>query len=222
MRFLLGAASVLSVVAICLLTARIAATPDWVMGLVALVVVSVNPMRIGYVFGSTAVIVAALITGAWRYLDRPTLAGALLAIAVILKVWPAILLLPLCLHRRRVILVTVVVGAGLTGLGLLLPGVELASVIGSSDSWMFFVDLGSNWSLAKFVGAPLALLVGGVVLVLVHVAYADENRRIAWTVIVGLAMSPLSWAWYWAAAIPAMATIWRSFTRSSRDDLART
>lgn len=200
---LLAVSSVLGVLAACWAASRLSRLPLWATGSIAVMVVTSPQMMWAYYFGTTSVVVAGLIAWSWAWKVRPSWAGALLGVAIVLKVWPALLLIPLMRRSKATTLIAVAWAGGLTLAGLLLPGTALAVAGG----WMFWVDFRTNWSLVRFIGLPAALTLGAVVMLASW--RLSDDRRIAVAILVGLAVSPLSWAWYWVAAIPAVAVLLR-------------
>lgn len=188
-------ASTAGLVVVVELTGRRHGWPFWAAPLLALVAVAA--LHMAFMLGTTAIVTAALLTWGW-YGRR--FAGLALGLAAVLKVWPLLVIGAIFLTgRRRVSVAAAVWFVSLNALGLLLPG---AGVPVAGD-WT-----GHQWnlSLVPVVGLTAAAAIGAVVLALAWQAYRDD-RFVASAVVVGLLVSPLSWPWYWVAAIPAAAAL---------------
>jgi hypothetical protein len=132
------------------------------LGLVALWLVSA-PSRDSLALGQWDALFLALVTGAlalyWRRRDRDLLAGALLALPVARKIYPALLLLaPLLARRWRVLAGCVGAGVALLALGALgagpaNTGVFLFHVLPALGGGTLYAE---NQTLYAFVGRLLA------------------------------------------------------------------
>jgi hypothetical protein len=162
-------------------------------------------------YAGIAALVAVLTIWAWQAaLDqRVVAAGFLVACAVSLKVYPAVLFFAWLFGRRvRPIVWGLFFGVLLNTLGLVLPGVSLTSSIAAlSSASDTFLRLGANGSLVRFL-AQLGLSTGWAVLLTMAVvaavtgvlwargkSFRPSNRFWAW-VLIGLLVIPLSWISY--------------------------
>jgi len=193
---LMALVSVSSLVLVCVAAAHLIHQPPWVGALLAAGLAWTPPMLLAYLFANSGVLVTALVVAGWVWKDRPALAGGLLAVAATLKVWPALIGLALLGRHGRTVAYASVLGIGLNATGLLLPGVTL-----QTGEWQSWVNDPWNWSLFDLWPFVVSLATA------LWFLWRDEDCRIALAILVGLAVVPLSWAWYWAAAIPALAVI---------------
>ena len=198
---------------------------DWILLGAPLLVLS-HPAISAFEFGSQSFVVAGLITIAigllWR--DDSRTGGVALGIAIALKLWPALLLIPLWrAGRRRGALAALATSGGLTVLGALVfrlsPFQVWQAMTGAGSTWVGFTGNGSLAGRFAILGASVPMATVLSVLVLLPVLLLLWNRRIEvelqlWAaVLVGLFASPLSWDHYNIVLIP-MALI---LTRRSRD-----
>lgn len=160
-------------------------------------------------YASPTMAAPTLIAVAWAVIRRPRLAGFLLGAAAAIKLWPAIVIVALVARAdtRRVGWWAVGSGAVFTLGGLLLPGVTVSGTVGALvEAGGFFTGWDGNWSLtARFGvwGAVVGLGVFGWSL------RGGVDRRFGGAVVGGLLLSPLVWAYYWLAALPAVILLGR-------------
>lgn len=184
----------------------------WPTGLVLAVLLLLSgPVIRGLQFGSWSLLLAGMIAYVW-WATRETdsrRAGAVLGLAISLRLFPALLLVPLVLRRRwRTVVTAVVVGSALTGLGMLAFDLSIAEAVSSlssaSDTWL---TIGSNASLARplftVLGVPpivtvIALsLVAAIVLWRIDGAGAGRfDVMLSVTVVAMVLAAPLSWEHY--------------------------
>ena len=203
LRQIVGVVSVAGLLAVCWVAARLVGVADWWGAVLAVALMPTPPIRGAILYGNSAVLVAGVVAVAWLLRRRPAAAGFLLAAAASLKLWPLAVALVIPDVRRWA------VGwfAGLNVAGLALPGVTVAGQFAALSSGGQFVDYAWNLSAARLVGPAAAAVLGAAALVWVSRTVEDVDRRVACAVIVGLAAVPLSWPWYWVAAIPAAAVL---------------
>lgn len=187
-------------------TARIAGLPAWVGGLVAVGLAGSDLMMLQFVNGNLGIVVAALVAVALWQPNR--IGGVALGVAAVLKVWPAVLLVPMLMFKRSRrsgwwALGTV---SALCLAGLMIPTVSLAGTIRSMFAGAGYSVLPRNLSASAILDVPL--IVGGVVgLVVLTLGMLSDHpgRRLGAATIGGLLASPVTWPVYWLAGLPAVA-----------------
>lgn len=187
--------------------ARIARVPPWVGGVVALLLAGSTIMGKQFLNGNSGVIVAALIAATLLLSNRPA-GGVALGVATVLKVWPAALIVT-CLFRRetrRVGWCALGTVAGLSAVGLMLPGVSLSRTVAALVGGVGYMSLPGNVSAVGLLGVSVVVggLIGAAVWV-VGLASEHLNVRLSAAVVGGLLASPVTWPIYWLAALPAAA-----------------
>lgn len=179
------------------------------------------PLWVNYRFAGQAAIVAVLALAGWTLLrDRDgVFGGVLIGLASVLKLFPALLIIPLLLTKRwRASLSLVGTGLTLNLIGLSLPGVSagraLHELASATATW---VGVPANGSLVRplmAMGLPAAfaqVAALGIVLLLVGVL-ARQGKATAWRAAmlpfpwfaIGLLVIPLSWISYDLAVAPAL------------------
>lgn len=133
----------------------------------------------------------------------------LIGLVAAVKVWPLFVIAGLWLIRRRHAIEALVVAAGATTLGLLLPGVSIGTFGG--EGALEFVETTANLSLAKWfveIDVPAPIVAGAVVAAGLWWVAVRHRRSVDWilgvSVVGGLLAAPLSWMVYWTAALPAV------------------
>jgi hypothetical protein len=179
------------------------------------------PVWINFRYAGQAAVVAALALVGWLLVrDRDgVLGGVLIGLASVLKLFPALLIVPLLLTKRwRASLSLVGTGVVLNLIGLALPGVSAGAALRelavATNTW---VTLPSNGSFVKqFVSAGLPSSVAQVVAVAVVallLAVLIRQSRLAGRRIgvipfswlaAGLLVLPLSWISYDLVLAPAV------------------
>lgn len=169
-------------------------------------------------FGTQSALIAVLIFSGWALAvgGRPRFGGSLIGAAVTLKVFPALLVIPLWLQGKRVAAGALVVSVlGFNAAGLLLPGVSLdgalAALAGAADTWVMWPPNAGLLPFLLRLGLPSGAAYGLVVIaVLVVVGLLSTKLRdrsaddpLPW-VTVGLLAIPLSWVHYDLVLIPAV------------------
>ncbi len=186
-----------------------------------------GPLLRGLQFGAWSVLLLGLMAPAWvGGADRDrALPGLAIGIAVGLRLFPALLLIPLMLFRRKKLVGTAVITAlSLNLAGMVIFNISFSEVLGglgdASDTWL---GLGGNASLIK----PLAELTDGA-LALAILLTLSTTLLISWVVsrsgdyhfvmslsfVAMLLISPLSWEHYDVILFPAVA--WSLAQRESR------
>jgi alpha-1,2-mannosyltransferase len=187
---------------------------DWVLLGAPLLVLS-HPAISAFEFGSQSFVVAALVTwGAglmWRRDSR--LGGAVLGLAITMKVWPALLLIPLWGRaRRQGVLIALAVGGGLNLLASLVFGFSPADIwqgmTSAGEAWVGFAGNGSLASRLVMLGVSVSMATVLSFFVLLPVLHQLWNRTVdfqlvLWgTVLCAVLLSPLSWDHYNLALLP--------------------
>lgn len=169
----------------------------------------------GTFHGSLFVVVAGLVCWGWVALvrRRDILAGVMLGIAALVRLWPLLLLVPIAVHRRRTVVVSAgVTFLGLNVLGLALPGISVASVMDSaamsSDRWIAASHNGSIAGLLPFTGTLAAA--SGFALAMVIWALGFRrirtlHGRLSWSLPAAILASPLAWLPYLLCLAPIAA-----------------
>ena len=165
------------------------------------------PVVSSFEFGTISIAVTALIFVSWVWADsdRPWIAGLALGIAISLKVWPGLLLVPLLVTRRlRVVSWSLATVFVLQTTGSLLFGVTPIDLMHAfseaSTRWISFSGNGSLTGLLVRLGVePLLASVSMVVIgawAVWLVASKYEAGAYPFAVVVGLLVSPLAWEHY--------------------------
>jgi len=161
-------------------------------------------------FAGQSMIVAAAVITAWMLYERgrDMPAGALIAIAGVLKLFRLILIIPMLLQRRfKAAAITAGGLVGLTLIGLLLPGVAFGEAVAAlthgSEVWFSLLSNGSmaaflaRWGVNRWVGTTIAL-----VLSVTFIAWANRKQRnrllrdpVIWLAL-SLLLLPVSWVSY--------------------------
>ena len=171
-------------------------------------------------FGTHSLLILLTVATTWALVRNgdSTAAGISLGIAIALRLFPGLLLIPLLARRQwRALLASLLTFVALNTLGLAAYGLSLADVVdgltAAGGEWMAF---GGNGSLAM----PLARLgldpsVAGasVVAVGVAAAFAISSRGRTegiWSVVIVLALlaSPLSWEHYDVLGFLVLGLVW--------------
>jgi hypothetical protein len=236
-RFPYPAGSAVAIVPLALLPFHAAAVVLAVLSILSIVlalwILGVRDWRCyGIVFGSIAVITAVrlgtltpllllAIAIAWRYRDRRWIAGAAIAVAVVLKVflWPLVAWL-VATRRFGAAAAAAGLAAGTTLVAWAAIGVagfseyphllrRLSDVV--ADRGFSLVALGSDLGLGHGASRALPWIVGGVVLLAVVVAAggADGDRRaFALAVVASILLTPIVWLHYFVLLYAPIA-LWR-------------
>lgn len=150
-----------------------------------------------------AVVWYAAWRGDWKW------AGVVLGVVAAVKLWPAILIVAvLALGRRKIAAVATATAGALTGFGLLLPGVSVASTLSALDGggWAT-LNADSNLSLStllSYIGIPEFATVAAAVVLVWFCRRFGVRRGFGYAVVLGLLASPITWGQYWAAAVPLL------------------
>ena len=187
---------------------------DWILLAAPLLILS-HPAISAFEFGSQSFVVAGLITLAIGLLCRgdSLIAGVALGVAITLKLWPALLLIPLWrAGRRRGTLVAVAVTGGSTLVASLVFGLSPLQVwrglAGAGNTWVGFAGNGSLAGRFTVMGASVSLAIILSALVLLPIVLRLWARNTGFevalwgTVLVALFASPLSWDHYNIVLIP--------------------
>ncbi len=185
-----------------------------------------HPAISAFEFGSQSFVVAALIALAVGLFLRgeSAVAGAALGVAITLKLWPALLLIPLWrAGRRRGTVAAFATSGGLTLLGGVAFGLSPDQVwrglAGAGSTWVGFAGNGSLAGRFALIGAsiPGATILSAVLLLPILFFFWDRRTSLdeaLWgTVVVALFASPLSWDHYNIVLIPVAILL----ARHSRD-----
>jgi hypothetical protein len=170
--------------------------------------------------GKATFLVGALLIGA--ALLRPKWAGLCLALAVGLRLWPAVVAVGFLMSGRWR---TAVWSAGwFAGLSTLIVATTTVSVEGTVTALSQDVGYVDGFNLAPLRNAPSYVLPVGVVLFAWWAWGKDWRRAFRWSVPVGLLLSPL----VYAASLPVLAVaigkaprFSRRKTEGPREDLPR-
>ncbi len=195
---------------------RLTSWPTWVsIGLMALLLFS-GPVLRGLQIGSISAFIALLIGVFWvGTADRDSVASGLaLGVAIALRLFPALLLVPALLWgRRRAAGSALAAAIGLNLVGMFVFGLSLTDVVdglaATSATWILE---DSNGSLIKplvgWIGMPTTVgvvTVSTVLVLLVAKSRSVEGRylnAVALTTVVMLLASPLSWEHYDVMLVP--------------------
>lgn len=177
-------------------------------------------------FSSQSALVAVLVLYGWVALvgNRTMLGGILLGAAIVLKVFPAILLLPLLIQRRWPALQSVIVSVlALNLFGLLLPGVSLAGSVqalsGASQTWALFASNASAYGPLRIVGLSHSTTLVTLLLAAgLGIGYLALRRRaqaatdpLPW-LLLALLFLPISWGSYDVVLLPVALAVFASTT----------
>lgn len=166
------------------------------------------PVFGAFEYGTQSLALALLIGLAWLWSrERDSIpAGAALAVAITLKVWPAIILLPFLLKKRwRTLTTALAVGAALNALGMVVFDIRLTDMIAllkeAGDSFLMLRGNSSAVAWLETVGVgPLLgfglLVTAGVVGTWWATRRAGLDTGFAFATTVALLISPLSWTHY--------------------------
>jgi uncharacterized membrane protein len=174
-----------------------------------------HPAISAFEFGSQSFVVAGLITLAIGLLRRgdSAVGGVALGIAISLKLWPALLMIPLWRAGRRR---GTLFGLAVSGVSTLVAGLVFRlsllqvwrGLTGASNTWVGFPGNGSLAGRFTIMGAsvPAATILSAVVLLPILLLLWDRMTGLEvelWgTVLVALLASPLSWDHYNIVLIP--------------------
>lgn len=185
------------------------------VGYLALVL-ALAPTFIAIRFAGQAGLVAVLALLGWLLATRSDsrLAGVMIGVAGVLKVFPMFLLIPLLLAGRKSSARWLVgTFAGLNLAGLLLPGVSFANALEAiTDATGTWLTLGSNASVVRHL-ADLGVSVPAAQVITLASAlgfvWLLRRRVSSWTspfvwIALGLLVTPLSWISYGIVLYPAV------------------
>lgn len=198
----MGYVSIPALIALLYWTARIANLEPWkTLAFAPIVLVKGNPFD----WGTHSLIVAALIVGAWA-IRRPW-AGALLGMAAVVKLWPALIVVALLRERDRRAVWAIGAGGALTVVGLVVvPGASVSDFIdGTAAASRGYLTAAGNGSLPAFMVRAGANYVLAPALVGVAAGLwwwlRSPRAPFATSVAAALIATPLVWnPYYWAAA----------------------
>jgi hypothetical protein len=173
------------------------------------------PVLMTFAYASQSLVVAGLVVGALVGSSRGKriLPALLAASAIVLKLYPAALVVVWWVRgQRKLVYRTIGAVAGLTVLGLLLPGVSLV------DSWhalrsaeLDFIRVPTNGSLAAIlisVGIPVqaASVIGPAILVLLVGCAAVWRRSVppsaVLALVIFLLLQPVAWVEFDVVLLP--------------------
>ena len=172
-------------------------------------------------FGAQSAMVAVLVLVAWTFAARNNsrTGGVLIGIAVTLKVFPVLLLVPLLLRRRLATLASVLLSLAVLNLvGLALPGVSLAGAVEAfGEASRIWVDMPGNASAMTLLvkaGMDARAGLGAIALLTTLVLFFLTTRfrerssldPLPWLVI-GLLVIPISWSHYDVILLPVAVTL---------------
>lgn len=180
------------------------------------------PLSAHFIWGQVGLLILICLTGSWWCLrrGREGWAGALLGLAIAVKLYPALIALPLLAGRRwRAVAMAAAVSAALVGGSFLAVGV---------DQTLFYVrellpatgDLGTgdegNYALRELLPGPLAAAGGLAILGLL--AWLGRRIPAADSLSLGttavLLISPVVWSHYFVLALlPWLAALARASQR---------
>ena len=158
-------------------------------------------------FGSIGLIIALLVCWFWIGIrDKDSWwAGIPLGVAIVLKLYPAFLLLPaLLLNRRRAATSAVLVATSLVGAGMILFGIggeqALAGLMNAGDVWLRLPSNGSvvpilePWLTldATIIAVSISVLLGALLWKSKGIRQSPDLAFAA-AVVVMLVAAPLSW-----------------------------
>jgi uncharacterized membrane protein len=165
------------------------------------------PIVSAFEFGTVSLVVACLVLFVWigADSDRQWVSGLALGLAIALKAWPALLIVPLLVHRRfravawcvGLIVFIESIASGLFGIS---PRDVFGALASASDRWIRYSGNGSLTGVLVRSGLdPLSVTISAVALGSGVVAAVSTKRRfLAYplAITVGLLVSPLSWEHY--------------------------
>lgn len=165
------------------------------------------PIFSTFEFGTQSILIAAMVCSTWLGARGPKwfFGGIALGVAIVLKLWPVLLLAPLASSARWKMVGTALgAAAGLTGAGLLLVGAPFSEIVfalrTAAERWIAFSHNGSVGMILARAGVEpmLVLVVLGVAAAVVAWIAARRNLDlgIALAVVLGLVTVPLSWEHY--------------------------
>jgi len=210
-----------ALLAVVILTARLAGTgwAPWL--LVAPLVAATRLVQQGFSYATPSFIVSVLVLSTWvltRRADRVAY-GLPLGLASALRVWPALLLVPLILKgRRRTAFGTIAAALLATAGGLAILDWRFNDVWGGLvTAAAYWRDNSGNGSLALALdtlgSGDLTVMILGVVtagLMLLIRRSTPLDQALAFAIVVGVTVSPLSWAHYSLVTLPVFALAWRA------------
>ena len=193
------------IVAVMWAAVRVASVdPRW--GLLPLGLLLMSPLYSGAMvhYASLTMAVLALVPVSWAvWRASPRAAGLMLGAAAAVKLWPGIIVLALLARSdtRRVGWWAAGGGVALTVAGFAFPGVSAAGTVDALLGAKAYFGGWSNWSAVANFGA--VGLVAGLA-VFVWSLLGGGGRRFGGATVAGLMLSPITWPYYWLAAVPAV------------------
>jgi hypothetical protein len=190
------------------------------------------PVFSAFEFGTQSIVICALVAVGW--LNARTgdgwVGGVALGVAGVLKLWPLLLVVPLAAQRRwRMVatslgtaMILMLVGFFVTDTTL---GTTMAALQAASERWVGFSHNGSFGAVAARLGieplvllAPLAVAGSGISWM---AAKRSLDSGLAFAIVVGLLVVPLSWehynvslllvsAWFLGTQTKGRAFVWTS------------
>jgi len=203
----------------------------WVSGVrdwrIYVVVMLWRPVQDAWLLGNVSAPLACLSAVAWRYRDRPLVAGLAIAVAISIKplVWPLALFL-LATRRWRAAAWTLAFGLGLNALSWLVVGFGQihpylrASADDLDVFWRYgcsLTSVASKLGLSRGVGeAAMVAIVAALVVAIVRAGRRrDDVATLTLTVVAVLVASPIVWTHDFillivplAAARPRLSILW--------------
>ena len=169
------------------------------------------PVMAAWTSGNETIILVLLTALAWRYRDRPVVAGLLTAAAISMKplVWPLALWL-LVTRRWRASIWALVCGIAINVVSWTVVGPSQVQVflrdskLDTDFSWRHGYSLDAlcgHLGLTHSAGNLMTMVVCGALVILVaYVGFVRRDERRAFTLAIGLMLlaSPLIWTHYFA------------------------
>lgn len=160
-------------------------------------------------FGTQSTLILLLVAVAWRSnRDKDSVGGGLaLGVAMCLKIFPGLLLIPLLGYRKyRSAFTSVLVFVGLNAFSVQLFGLDpfdaLTAVRSPSEAWVGFsgngslamplVSLGMDPNMAGYITVAVAV-VASIIVVMVSRSW---DEAVSSVLVIALLCSPLSWVHY--------------------------
>lgn len=147
----------------------------------------------------------------WRWRDRPGLAGFVIAVVAMTKLFPALLLL-MFIKRRQWQAVWSFLATGAVALGIVAVlntsavSAYVSGIFGEANGQMERMDNGALLAVAPRLGAVAIIGAIGLVVAICRVALLSKSRTVEWMALMwlGVAALPVLWSYSVVPLLPVL------------------